>query len=73
MKEKTITFIIGILVGAILTTGVFLLFGDKSNGRPEEGGQMRGQRMENFIPDDFKKEGNPEDNTIKDNLSSNHV
>lgn len=39
MKKQIITFIIGALVGAIITTGVFLLIKGNSNQ-----GQMNGQR-----------------------------
>ena len=51
MKDKIIYFIIGVLVGAIITTGCFLIFGKnnkKIEDRPDRG-QM--QQMDgNFIP-----------------------
>lgn len=51
MKEKILYLIIGILIGAIITTGVFLLI-DK-NKKPTRGQfQTNGQGM-NFNPEDM--------------------
>lgn len=65
MKEKILTLIIGILIGAIITAGGFLLFGKNTSGKIDgrDGGrpsQMQQGQMENFIPGE-KPDGTPPD------------
>ncbi len=63
MKDKIITLIIGVLIGAIITAGGFLLFGQ--NNKTVEGkdltrrGQMQ-EQMGNYIPGE-KTKGTPPD------------
>lgn len=44
MKKQILMLIIGILIGAIITTGVFLVL--KGNTQGQEGRMNRGDRME---------------------------
>lgn len=43
MKEKITYLILGILIGAVITAGCFLVF-----AKPQEAGMMRGERPEEF-------------------------
>lgn len=53
MKEKILTLIIGVLVGAIITTGVFLII--NTNQSKDQNGMMRGEpgRMQEQIDPNF--------------------
>lgn len=51
MKEKILYLILGILIGAVITAGCFLVF--QKNSRPE----MKGERP-NFEDMDFPEDGN---------------
>lgn len=54
MKEKILMLIIGILIGAIITTGVFLIL-NQNNSSSQGRGQMgnRPEGMGNFTPGDM--------------------
>ena len=54
MKEKIITLVLGILIGAVLTAGSFLIFGNNSKDNMPDRGNMQMQKDGNFIPGDFK-------------------
>ena len=80
MKDKIIYFIIGALVGAIITTGCFLIFGknDRKMGDRPDRGQM--QQMDgNFTPgerknqsgSDFKNRNNDKNINSSNNENSN--
>ena len=74
MKEKIITLIIGILIGAVITAGVFLIVKPGSSRKTPDFSQFskNGERpnMENFDPSNFKSgEGRSrrsKDDTSKD-------
>ena len=61
MKEKSLVFIIGMLVGAIIASGAFLIINNsisKNNGIRKD---MQMPNMENFNQDDMKNiKGNRE-------------
>lgn len=53
MKDKILFLIIGILIGAIITAGGFLTFGNNSKGQgrdkggePPQGNFMQGERLD---------------------------
>ena len=57
MKEKIITFIIGILVGAIITTGCYYLYSKANNNH--RGGMKEGNRPSMMQQDEkFENENN---------------
>lgn len=61
MKEKTLMFIIGLLVGAIITAGVFLVINNSISKNNEFRKDMQMPNMENFNQDDMKNiKGNRE-------------
>lgn len=51
MKDKILYLILGILIGAVITAGIFMVF--SKNARPE----MRGERP-NFEDMQFPEDGN---------------
>lgn len=58
MKDKIIMLVLGILIGAVITAGCFLLFAKNGKNMEEQDG-MRGQRpqMGNFVPGDMPQGG----------------
>lgn len=58
MKDKVLTLILGILIGAVLTAGGFLLFGKNTSSR-NMGEKPNRQDMENFIPGQIDPNGIP--------------
>ena len=68
MKEKSLVFIIGMLVGAIIASGAFLIINNsisKNNGIRKD---MQMPNMENFNQDDMKSiKGNREGKDINKN------
>ena len=55
MKKQVLTLIIGILIGAIITAGIFMIFKkDSSEGRMQEPMGERRSMDGNFV-----KDGNP--------------
>jgi hypothetical protein len=63
MKDKILMLVIGFLLGAIITTGCFMLFGNQRRGAMP--GEMRDrQNMGNFIP------GNGEGSQNRKNANS---
>ena len=50
MKEKILMLIIGILIGAIITGGCFLIFGKNNSRRPEMGKER--QNIGNYLQQD---------------------
>lgn len=72
MKEKIITLVLGILIGAILTAGGFLIFGNNARDDKPDRGNMQMQKDGNFIPGDFKDKGNA--NTLESsNTETNNI
>lgn len=67
MKDKIIYLVLGILIGAIITAGCFMVF-SKNGGRPN--GDMPRGGMENRIkgerPDGMEK-------TLDDSISGNNI
>ena len=67
MKDKIVYLVLGILIGAIITAGCFLIF-SKNGARPGNGNMPRGE-MENRIKgerlDDLKE---PIDARIENNI-----
>lgn len=65
MKEKVLTFIMGVLVGAIITTACFFIYNKKAvnnSNQPEtmqmeENGQMGGQQSGNMEQPPEKPDG----------------
>lgn len=49
MKDKILMLIIGVLLGAIITAGCFMLFGNNRRPNMPENGEFRGGRMENMV------------------------
>lgn len=45
MKKEILTLIIGILIGAIIATGIFLVLQNNSNNNMDRGGMMDSQEM----------------------------
>lgn len=79
MKEKIVMFIIGALVGAIITTGVFLVIrqNDTSSisGGPEnmqmQGGPNGEDGQPPELPDGEKPDGAPNQNVENTNTNTN--
>lgn len=71
MKDKIMMLVLGILVGAVITAGCFLIFSKNANSRGEEKGQ-RGEKPEmgNFVPGD-KPQGIPDGDSIEDTNTAN--
>ena len=74
MKDKILMLIIGILLGAVIASGCFLLFQNTSSGRAEFG--ERPDMNQNMIGVGMKKGEDsmqpPEtENSINDNVTSN--
>lgn len=74
MKDKILYLVLGILIGAVITSGVFLIF--SKNSKPEmpenfQGGQMieRGENKD-FDPTNTVK---PQDESIESNIVENNV
>ena len=75
MKDRILTFIIGLLVGAIITTGIFLIINKTSspkgfngmNGRPNQ------SQMGEFQPGDRQKQkvNNSSDSTNQNTTMTN--
>ena len=78
MKEKIVMFIIGALVGAIITTGVFLIIRQNDTSAISQGpGSMQMQGGPNGeegeppeLPDGEKPEGAPNQNTENTNTET---
>lgn len=66
MKDKILMLVLGILIGAVITAGCFLLFSNNSSkGRPD--GSMQGGNkpdMGNFVPGDMQNGGQGTQNNI---------
>lgn len=73
MKDKILMLIIGILIGAIITGGCFMIL---NGGRTSNNGNMPqgGKDMENFIPGE-RPDGMPGEpqNKSENNTSSENV
>lgn len=67
MKQKVLYLILGIVIGVVLTTGVFMMKG----GNKGPGGNGQRPDFENFdpenMPEDFKNRGNGNFKDIKQN------
>ena len=57
MKDKVLTFIIGLLVGAIITTGVFLIIDKNSSSKGNMKGRPDRSEMGNFTPGEMPSGG----------------
>lgn len=69
MKKQILVFIIGVLVGAIITTGVFLVL--KGN---QKGNRMEGKMGEPPIMDgNMTREGRPSSKSGENNTNNNQV
>jgi gas vesicle protein len=70
MKDKIIMLIIGILIGAVITAGCFLIF--KNNSNQSDNGQRRnGQSMGNFTPGEMPSEGKGMQETKNNSVTAN--
>lgn len=69
MKKEILTLIAGILIGAIIATGVFLVLQSNSSTGAEGGGDM--SQMSGEAPDDIGERGEMPDNTTETEDSSN--
>ena len=84
MKDKIIMLVLGILIGAVVTAGIFLLLGNNNSRQNGMGGQMpnmdfTNMDMENFVPGEGMPEGGRgsrgnsqvDSTTTQDNTESN--
>ena len=63
MKDKIMYMIIGILIGAVITAGGFLIFGKKGkDGRPSDIPEERMQMDDGNV---YRDRGNRGENTVK--------
>lgn len=78
MKDKIVTLIIGILLGAIITAMCFILIGNNARKDMPNGDRMDkdGKRMENMIPGGRRgQDGDiaPNDNNSSQNNNEDNV
>ena len=74
MKEKIMLFIIGVLVGGALATGVFYIYSNTNNNEANNVPQMNGNQPPE-MPDGEMSEmpnGNPPEKPNEDNQSTNN-
>ena len=71
MKDKILMLIIGVLLGAVITAGCFLIFSKQNKGF--NGDMPQRGDMENMIPGEFGegKRGNRENTTVDSNTQTN--
>ena len=70
MKDKIIMLIIGVLIGAVITAGCFLIF--KNNSSQNSNDQRRnGQSMGNFTPGEMPSDGKGQQETKSNSVTAN--
>lgn len=67
MKDKIIMFVIGALVGAILTGGGFLIFGQNKAGKMPDRGDMPNGQFQNSVDGSRPGKRDESDNQITQN------
>lgn len=74
MKKQILTLIIGILIGAIIATGVFLVLKNNSGDRNDRGErpEMQGE-MPSMDENMIGEPGGPKDNMRQDNNGDNTI
>lgn len=82
MKDKILMLVIGILIGAIITAGVFLIVNKTNEGTTDvnsgRGMQMQGDFDANNIPEDFDSSNMPtkpgqSTNSTTDDTTTNNI
>lgn len=76
MKKEILMLIIGILIGAIIATGVFLVLkGNTQNGNPEgmgRGGFEQNGEMPKMDGNEIR-ENNPKNNSTNNNIANDNT
>ena len=72
MKDKILTLIIGILIGAVITAGGFLIYSKVNGNNNQQMPQMEGQMQNNGEKPDGEPPEKPDGNSTPPNMKSNN-